>query len=158
MPDMSAQIPTHFSLHPAGAAVVAMGGASRRARRVVVLLSGIIALSAADLLATIAHLRIGMIEGNPLARYIIETTQSMSALAAFKVATVLVCVGLLYRLRCSMQGEVAAWTAVVILSALSIWWGVASEELTGSDAVSSQLREHAAAATTPAQIVSLPAP
>lgn len=131
--------------------------AGHRQRRVVVLLGAIVALSLADLVATIAHLRIGMVEGNPLAHYIIETTQSMNVLAAFKVGTVLVCVGLLYRLRSSRQGEMAAWTAVIILSALTVWWGIASDRLTRAEAVSQHMNEQVA---MPAQgsMLALPTP
>lgn len=117
----------------------------RRARRVVVLLVAIVALSIADLVATISHLRIGMIEGNPLARFIIETTNSIGALAAFKAATVLVCVVLLFRLRRSRQGEAAAWMAAFILCALTVWWGFASEQLTHSEVIATQIEQLAGA-------------
>lgn len=123
----------------------------------VVLLAAIVALSVADLFATIAHLRIGMIEGNPLAHYIIETTQSMNVLAAFKVGTVFVCVALLYRLRCSRQGEMAAWTAVLILSALTVWWGIASDRLTRAEAVSQHMNEQIALPVE-SGMIALPAP
>lgn len=43
-------------------------------------------------------------------------------LAAFKAATVGVCVLLLYRLRRHVEGEVAAWCAVMILAVVSFNW------------------------------------
>jgi len=159
MPRMNADIPSHASMVPRpDCAALPIGAAHRRSRRVLVLLIAIVALSGADLAATIAHQPIGMIESNPLAQYIIETTQSTSALAAFKMATVLVCVGLLYKLRCCRQGEVAAWTAVVILIALTVWWGVASDHLTRTEAVSQHMLEQAASQTEANRIVALPTP
>jgi hypothetical protein len=142
---------------PAVDAAAATPVTRRRASRVIVLLGGIVALSAADLVATISHLEIGMIESNPLARLIIESTNSMGALAAFKVATVAVCVAVIYRLRASAQGEAAAWMATLILCALTVWWGVASSELTHPDAISSQM-DQVGAAGSRASVLAAPSP
>jgi len=101
-----------------------------RARRVIVLLGGIIVLSLADLIVTVGHLRsIGMVEANPIAAYLIRVTQSPWVLAEFKCLTVGICVALLYRLRRRVAGEVGAWCAVVILAALAILWHTYSTEL-----------------------------
>jgi len=101
-----------------------------RARRVMVLLGGIIVLSLADLIVTVGHLRsIGMVEANPIAAYLIRVTQSPWVLAEFKCLTVIICVALLYRLRRRIEGEVGAWCAVVILAALALLRHTYSTEL-----------------------------
>ncbi len=46
----------------------------------------------------------------------------MSILTAYKALTVAVCIGLLYRLRRLVEGEVAAWCAVSILAFMSLHW------------------------------------
>jgi hypothetical protein len=94
-----------------------------RSRRVTLLLLGIIALSAADLAVTLAFLRAQwMMEANPIAAYLIQTTQSAWALALFKACSVGTCVAVLYRLRRSMAGEVAAWLSIAILTVMSVMW------------------------------------
>jgi hypothetical protein len=88
-----------------------------------VLLLGVIILSLADLLITLAFLRANwMIEANPIAAYIIRTTQSSLALIVFKCVTVGICAALLYRTRHFRSGEVAAWSAVAVLAGLAVMW------------------------------------
>lgn len=94
-----------------------------RPRRVVILLVGIVILSVADLIITLTHLEaLGMAEANPLARFIIEHTHSPLSLVSFKLLTVLVCVGLLYKVRRHLQAEIAAWCALAILACMSAMW------------------------------------
>jgi hypothetical protein len=94
-----------------------------RPRRVTVLLMGVMVLSLADLIVTLAHLRsIGMMEANPIAAFIIRSTQSPISLIAFKALSVGVCVALLYRIRRHVEGEFAAWFAVAILAFMSFQW------------------------------------
>ncbi len=84
---------------------------------------GIVLLSLGDLLITITYLQsTGMLEANPIAGYIIRLTGSVSVLTAYKALTVAICVGLLYRLRRMVEGEVAAWCAVSILAVISFQW------------------------------------
>jgi hypothetical protein len=107
--------PAVAAVHPLSACV--------RSRRVIVLAAAIVVLSFADLVITIAFLRAKwMMEANPIAVYIIETTQSAWALAAFKAVTVGICVALLLRLRRHVSGEIAAWCSVMILVVLSVMW------------------------------------
>jgi hypothetical protein len=95
----------------------------RRKRRVLVLLAGVVLLSLADLAITLTHLRTtGMMEANPIAALLIESTQSVWALASFKLFTLAVCVSVLFVLRRRFEGEVAAWIAVVILAGMSVQW------------------------------------
>jgi hypothetical protein len=94
-----------------------------RSRRVILLIVGIILLSVGDLLITITYLQsTGMLEANPIAEYIVRLTGSISVLTAYKALTVAICVGLLYRLRRLVEGEVAAWCAVSILAVMSLQW------------------------------------
>jgi len=107
---------------------------ARRSHRVIVLLCGILVLSVADLLVTLEHLRsVGMLEANPIAAFLIRTTGSAWVLGLYKMATVAVCIALLYRLRRHREGEVAAWCAVTILTGLSLMWHTYSEELDRPD-------------------------
>ncbi len=94
-----------------------------RSRRVMILLASIIILSLADLAITLAYLRANwMMEANPIAAYIIKSTQSAWVLTGYKCFTVGVCVVLLYRFRNACSGEIAAWLATGVLVALSIMW------------------------------------
>jgi hypothetical protein len=94
-----------------------------RPRRVVILLLGVVVLSVADLLITLAHLRAtGMAEANPVARFVIGLTGSPISLACFKALSVFICVGLLYKVRKTVQGEIASWCALLILSCISMMW------------------------------------
>ncbi len=96
---------------------------SGRSRRVLMLIGAIIILSMADLLVTLLHLQsIGMVEGNPLAAYLIRTTGSAWALAVFKGLTVAVCATLLYYTRQDIRGEIASWLALVILVGVLVMW------------------------------------
>src|SRR5262249_40311360 len=102
---------------------VAPGAWCNRSRRVIVLIAGIIILSIGDLIVTLAFLQANwMIEANPIAAYLIRSTQSPWALAAFKMSTVAICVLVLYRLRHRAAGEVAAWVSVAILAIMSLMW------------------------------------
>lgn len=94
-----------------------------RAQRVMCLLVGIIMLSLADLLLTSMYLTsVGMSEANPIAAWLLMRTNSLWILALYKGVTVATCVLLLYYMRNSRQGEMAAWCSMLILTALSVWW------------------------------------
>ncbi len=94
-----------------------------RSRRVVLLIVGIVVLSLADLGVTLLHLKSrGMMEANPVAAWIIGHTGSSVLLTAYKVLTVAICAGLLFRLRRHGEGEIGAWCALLILAAVSFQW------------------------------------
>ena len=106
-----------------------LGFMSLRARRVALLVAGIIVLSLADLLITIAFLRANsMMEANPIAAYLIRLTQSAWVLAAYKALTVLICVALIFKVRRHLAGEVAAWCALGILTVMAVMWGQYSQQ------------------------------
>ena len=107
-----------------------------RPRRVTVLLAGIAVLSLADLAVTIAYLQANsMMEANPLAAYVIRASQSVWVLVAFKLATVGICVGLLYRVRRHLCGEIASWCALAILMGISVMWHSYSNQIEGVEEI-----------------------
>lgn len=80
-------------------------------------------LSVADLVLTLSYLTtVGLSEGNPIAVWLLQATNSVWSLAAYKAFTVIICVSLLYRTRFQRESELAAWCGMLILVALSIWW------------------------------------
>jgi hypothetical protein len=108
-------------------------GAARfdgRSRRVALLILAIVILSVADLVVTLAYARSGgMMEANPIALYLAKVTRSMWALAGYKFLTVGMCTAVLYRLRQYPISEVAAWAAVLILTAMSFMWHTYSKQV-----------------------------
>jgi hypothetical protein len=105
-----------------------------RPRRVIVLLAGIIVLSIADLIVTLAYLNADrMMEANPIAAYLISTTQSAWALASFKALTVGICVALLYRVRHHVVAEAAAWFGMGVLTLMCIMWYSYSSHFDGAE-------------------------
>lgn len=93
-----------------------------RPRRVLALSSLVVAIGLTDLCCTLAYLRgPGMVELNPLARFLIEHGGAVS-LGSFKILSLLICVGLLVRLRAKRQAECAAWVCVAVMVALTIHW------------------------------------
>ena len=94
-----------------------------RSRRVGILLIGIVLLSLGDLALTLTHLKtIGMIEANPIAAYLLQVTESAWALGSYKLLTVGICVGLLFKVRHRIEGEIAAWCGGSIMLVMSVVW------------------------------------
>lgn len=94
----------------------------RRSRRVLSLSALVVAMGVTDLCCTLAYLRgVGMVELNPLARFLIEHGGALS-LGCFKALSLVICVGLLVRLRARRQAEIAAWVCVAVMVALTIHW------------------------------------
>ncbi len=93
---------------------------------------GIVVLSLGDLVITVTCLKTtGMIEANPVADLLIRKTGSVTVLTAYKALTVAICVGLLFRLRRHVEGEAAAWCAIMILAFVSLHWYHYTSELEG---------------------------
>ena len=117
------RIPTHKMHHILNKTVFHVFNEDTRAQRVMCLLVGIIMLSLADLLLTSIYLTsVGMSEANPIAAWLLMRTNSLWILALYKGVTVATCVLLLYYMRNSRQGELAAWCSMLILTTLSVWW------------------------------------
>ena len=96
---------------------------SSRASRVNFLLTLVVVLSALDLGLTLFWMStIGMYESNPLVALLARLTGSPLILCAFKVMSVIICVGVLSSLREHVQAEFGAWTAACVLLALAVRW------------------------------------
>ncbi len=94
-----------------------------RASRVLLLLGCILILSAADLLLTIIHLQhFGLAEANPIVVFLVESVRSLWVLAAFKLATVALCLGFLFCARHHIAGELGAWLATIVLTVVLMVW------------------------------------
>lgn len=93
-----------------------------RSRRVVLLLGAIALMSVADLIMTIEYATsVGLFEGNPIARAVMSYG-SAPLLACWKLATVGVCLWILFRARRTGSGELGAWICVAALAWLSFRW------------------------------------
>lgn len=90
--------------------------------RVLVLLTLVVALSAADLYLTVMYTStIGMPELNPLARALLRHG-SVLDLVLWKLGSVTLCTGILFRLRDRRSAELGAWVAFVALALLTMQW------------------------------------
>ena len=110
--------------------------AQSRSRRVMVLIAGVVILSIGDLIVTVGHLQtIGMMEANPIAAWLIKSTDTPLALISYKLGTVGICVALLIRVRKHIEGEIAAWFALAILVGMSFMWHGYSEQFDSPEEV-----------------------
>ena len=95
---------------------------TNRSFRVIVLIALIAAMSMVDLYLTILYItHTGMNELNPLARGMMEY-QSPAILGLWKVATVVLGVGILAWIRTKRSAELGAWTGCLILGFLMTHW------------------------------------
>jgi len=95
---------------------------SSRRWRVLVLLTLVVALSAADLYLTVMYATtIGMSELNPLARALLRHG-SVLDVVLWKLGSVVLCAGILFRLRDRRSAEIGAWIAFLALALLTRQW------------------------------------
>ncbi len=95
---------------------------SNRSSRVIVLIALIAVMSMVDLYLTILYVtHTGMNEVNPLARAMMEY-QSPAVLSLWKIATVVLGVGILAFIRTKRSAEMGAWIGCVILGLLMSHW------------------------------------
>ena len=79
-------------------------------------------MSLADLDMTLAYAQsVGLLESNPLAR-LVMTYGSSWMLALWKVASVGLCVFILFKARRTRYAEIAAWICFMVLVWLSVRW------------------------------------
>ena len=105
------------------------GDSPARSRRVNILLVAVLAMSLADLDMTLAYANSGaMIEANPLARALISHGSS-GMLAAWKLLSVTLCMGILYRARTRRSAEIAAWVCFLPLVWLIFRWEKYNEQM-----------------------------
>lgn len=117
--------PTHaMTVTPAAAA--ALGGAAAakpgRPRVVVLLIIAIVLMGLADLGLTLTYMRgVGMIEANPIARYMLSIGHERQ-LILYKLSSLALCCGTLFLIRRHRKAERCAWLCTAIMVGLSIHW------------------------------------
>ena len=105
-----------------------------RSGRVVALLTAASAFGAADLCLTLhAMMTTGMLEDNPLVLALIRETGSPVSLVVFKLVTMLLGVGLLYRLRRFLSAEIAAALGAAAFGIVIILWVLYWKSFEGID-------------------------
>lgn len=91
-------------------------------RRVSLLILAILMMSLADLICTITYMRaVGMVELNPIARYLTAAGDG-APLVAFKSFTMVLSAWLLFVCRRHRRAEVCAWLGASILLVLTGHW------------------------------------
>jgi hypothetical protein len=106
-----------------------------RAQRVTLLLFATVLMGLADLSLTLTFITTsGMIEANPVARLVMQLNHP-GYIILWKLATMLVGIGVLYWARRSRGAEIGTWVCCVVMTALSFHWLTFTGEVTatGSD-------------------------
>lgn len=102
----------------------------RRSIRVIALTVAVMLMSFGDLYMTLTHLKgIGMAEGNPVARLVMEYN-STTLLSAWKTASIVLACLVFLIARTRVMTEVACWFCVLVLLALTCKWIYYSSEIT----------------------------
>lgn len=113
-----------------------------RPTRVALLLAIIVVLSLLDLLLTLIYVtEIGLIEDNPVARFVLATGGPRLLVAA-KLASVGFCTGVLYWARHRGFSELAAVFGAAVLIWLTIRWGSYMHVFSGVSASMEELEHH----------------
>lgn len=100
-----------------------------RSRRVVSLLAAVVLMSIADLEMTLGFATSGgFLEANPIAHFIMQHG-SVSAVAAWKLLTILFFSLILYRARKTTVAEYAAWFCFVAMLWLMLRWNGYTEQV-----------------------------
>lgn len=121
-PSSARLTPPRGVLETLRAAVAEARFAGSRANRVVLLLWAILLMSLGDLALTLTFATsTGMVETNPIARAVMSHG-STAAIIIWKLATVAVCIIILYIFRARRASELAAWICFFVLTALSFHW------------------------------------
>ena len=93
-----------------------------RSKRVIILLFAVVLMSLGDLYMTLEHLtQFGMPEANPFAHAIIQYG-SRTGLIAWKLATVLLAVGILFFARRRWSAEAGAFFCCAVMTWLTVRW------------------------------------
>lgn len=122
-------IPLSFRSNPLARALARAAEPASRSRRVCLLLAGVLVMSLADLDMTLAYARsVGLMEENPLAR-LVMTYGSAWVLALWKIASVGLCLFILYKARRTRYAEIAAWICFAVLVWLSVRWTTYNNEM-----------------------------
>jgi hypothetical protein len=101
-----------------------------RGLRVMMLLAATFLMGAADLALTLTYVTsMGMVELNPLARFIMAWG-SVELLAIFKFGAMTINGGILFAFRRRRIAEVATWICFGVMVALSIKWAMYASHMT----------------------------
>jgi uncharacterized BrkB/YihY/UPF0761 family membrane protein len=93
-----------------------------RSLRVTILLLATCLMCLADLALTLTFVTTtGMLEANPLARSVMEHN-SPGLVVVWKLATMVLGLGILYWIRRNKWAEVGSWVCFAVMAALSIHW------------------------------------
>jgi hypothetical protein len=93
-----------------------------RSQRVSILLFATVIMGLADLALTLTFVTtIGMVEANPLARLVMQYNEP-GLLVLWKLATMLVGIGVLYWARKNRGAEIGTWVCFMAMAALSVHW------------------------------------
>jgi hypothetical protein len=93
-----------------------------RGQRVTLLLIATFLMGLADLALTLTYVTsIGMVEANPIARFVMEHG-SAALVVLWKLATMVLGLGILFWARRSKGAEVGTWVCFMVMAALSFHW------------------------------------
>jgi hypothetical protein len=93
-----------------------------RSQRVTILLFATCLMGLADLALTLTFVTtVGMLELNPLARSVMEHNSPV-LVVAWKLATMVLGLGILYWARRNKGAEIGTWVCFAVMAALSIHW------------------------------------
>lgn len=93
-----------------------------RCRRIGWLMLAMTLMGIADLLCTLTYMRTsGMLEANPVARFVLSTGDA-AQLIMFKALTILLTCGTLYLARRHRQAELSAWVCTTMMLVLTLHW------------------------------------
>jgi hypothetical protein len=105
-----------------------------RSQRVAILLFAIILMGLADLSMTLTFITsVGMVEANPVARLVMQLNHP-GYVILWKLATMLVGIGVLYWARRTKGAEVGTWVSFIAMAALSIHWLTFAGQVSTMDA------------------------
>ncbi len=126
-------LPTHAAIPSLNSTLAGLVAKSRtplaRSRRVVALLIAVVLMSIADLEMTLGFATSGgFMEANPIAQFIMQHG-SVSAVAAWKLTTILFFALILYRARTTTVAEYAAWFCFFTLLWLMLRWNGYTEQV-----------------------------
>lgn len=97
-----------------------------RARRISILIVAMVMMGIADLMCTLTYMRTsGMLEANPLARFVLASGAADGAagqLVMFKALTIVLSCGTLYITRRHRQAELSAWACTAMMLVLTTHW------------------------------------
>jgi hypothetical protein len=105
-----------------------------RSQRVAILLFATVLMGLADLSMTLTFVTtVGMVEANPIARLVMQLNHP-GAVVLWKLATMLLGIGVLYWARRHRGAEIGTWVCFVAMAALSFHWLTFAGQVSAMDA------------------------